>query len=453
MKQYKLLIKKITFLFYILFSTLVFLSCEREGEPDLSSFIGEKVRVFLDIDINKPVITRSEAERIPQEGIIVSFSEPAKTKSDGLEDIEYQINHLWLFQFGGEDNLLLDKKYISKSDLESGDVLEQSLIESSSSTIYIVANDNSIGASLETGDPISKYQDMTFQWDKYTLEDIRDNGLILSGSYSGVVAENQKLGIGLESVLHKLSTSISVNITDPAYSLDITSIQLRNIPYSARFYDDSPLPGLIAYYIWKYPDPINETLVRDLDKVNFSEGLSEDNNSHLWYLPENRRGRENLDSPKNKIITKFTYATLLELNGIYGSPGMGPRDIQFSIIPGLDNKNDANLIRNHHANMLIDIREIDEYTDKRIEIAEDPVNSRMPRLSYMSTSSNYLVVYGVVGSKLKISNPEGDKEESFTVNTQSRSYTIWDFESGDKLILIQTEPGKNPSLPVEIIAD
>ena len=398
----------------ILLGISFFFSCSDEigntsGQQQENETITTGIRLAL-APISQ-ITTRSVSPSDePGSGLQLINNKPVQTKASELEkEKEDNITDLWVVQYDEVTGSKLKQIYIT--DLEKVIKGEETqykvsieLVDYDNSFICFIANRGNSGMSWPA--TLEGYKSMQHS---YANEASVTNGnkLIMTGIYTGPVPIDAD--VQLQRLAAKLS--LTLNYSDEfesAYGFYIQSAQLINVPAFGQYFDESTSSTSNE---WIFPgrengNHIDYPLIVDGNPENIYSGTR-----FVWYMPENRQGQNNLiTNQKNKtpendpgyLDTGTSYASRIVLEGRYND-----NKIRFTLLPGSNNTNDYNIIRNTHYDMTANIENI-RNDDKRIEVYYDLYVEYWLEDSYGSgqytrenNSSHSFSDYGTAGTKIK----------------------------------------------------
>lgn len=345
------------------------------------------------------------AEVVPDEegGIQMIVDNAPATREGSLPtELEDGIYNVWALQFD-RDGKFLRRELVTNPVQTIDDAgiwyrVKVRLYILDDCTVYFVANRPGIDwqSALVVGQTtLDEFRNSTLGMD--TESDVIVDGAIpMVGYYEGPVPNVVNTVVDMTRMVSKIvfTMNYASTLTDNS-TLNISSVQLVNVPVIARYYD-----GALDNPDWRYPDATEPDMLSklmDYAAITSSSGFGANtDHTFTWYVPENRRG-ENPSiarqqdkwkgndpsieecgySAAMRIVMKgwyLKYSVSVRAPGDPTDPGGNPsrppygaKDIKINLHPGRNITTDYNVIRNSVYNIRANISSI-KNDDPRVEL-------------------------------------------------------------------------------------
>ena len=317
------------------------------------------------------------------------FEQAVEVKATGTENVS-TIKDLWIIQMAPDGSKLLQAPvYIPNGSVkvQGSDFKIEVELQNVPCKIAFVANSSSslyssltlASSEADVAAPIKSTPSETALFSGM--------GLPMSGTWSGTPSGGNFSGrVGMSRACARVTLTVGADL--PAGdSYELQRVQVRQVPNRIWFYrDDSTTPD--------YPFPsLTKNLMVDyaaqtVTGVKFDGGgYSTNNQSFMWYLPENCRGIGTASDQFHKTAEtaptgQSDMCTYIELFGRYTIADEEPTKTTYRIYLGGNNTTDYNLLRNHAYTVNVTLRG-QNVSDMRVTVkpiflfyTDDPDNSR-----------------------------------------------------------------------------
>ena len=374
----------------------IFAACSHEVESESFSSKQEEMEAVFDFTTQYTNIVSKSTTSSNNGSIEVTFGS-AETKSTVLE--EDVVSNMWALQFD-DNGILIRKTYNTNVESYMGPYgfgyrSKFRLLVREHSTIHFVANINNsqLHTLTENISTLQDYFDLTHQFPNESSI-VEGNGLPMSGEYEGAIPDESSQPVTLFRMVAKIELNVSVNLEPELIptllsterSLQIQSVQLKNVPTIGTYYPNSEE---------LYPNHSVETNFTDYAPEDISEDTP-----ITWYIPENRRGiNHSIMSPQDKYketdpsftdigISRSTY---IEIKTLYVSSNES-RNISFYLYLGENTTDNFNIERDGYYHINVNIKKI-ENSDNRVDKEFHLIACYLDSYTYQSISPDIIKNY------------------------------------------------------------
>lgn len=283
------------------------------------------------------------------------FEVGVEVKADGSEDMTI-IRNVWVIQMAPDGSKLLQAPiYVSSLTDVDGDYRVESDMQKAPCKIVFVANTHDAAA----------YSKLTLASTEADVAAVAKTVKIpgdvtigtsfpMSGTWSGT--PNTTIGVPDRVSMSRSVAKVTFNLgadLPAGHSFEVLNLQLKQVPATLCYYrsdedlDSYPYPDLAKAKTIDYP-------YQFFTDVKFEGGgISPDNLTVMWHIPENVRGMGTAEDQFHKTAGtaptgQGDYCTYVEVLGIYTVPVGLTKTAYYRIFLGANNTDDYNLRRNTH---------------------------------------------------------------------------------------------------------